>query len=373
VPRLGDACLVDLVRGGSFRRVASRRHRPELAEGMRGLAQHTLKADSPSPIIDAIRRNRRELVETIDDSWFEGNADPEMVEYWRALGVQSLLIFPLFAGGEILGAITFIRTTPAGFDAEHRAVAEKYIRTVAAALENARLYNETRLANHARDEVLGVVSHDLRNPISAIGMCARVLEDSPPADEQQRKLLLATIRESTASVNHMIDDLLDVANIERGRLSLELRQEAPAQLISRTMHMFDVEAREQGITLEADVGTNLTPVAADGARIVQVLGNLVRNAIKFTPSGGSIAIRADGQDGAVVFSVRDTGRGISEESQRHIFERYWQSSDGARARGTGLGLSIARGIVEAHGGRISVESAAGQGSTFTFTIPRAAG
>jgi PAS domain S-box-containing protein len=371
VPRLADACLVDIVRGPSFRRVASTRHRAELADGMRGLSRHALDLDSPSPIVDAIRRNRRELVETMDDTWFEGNADPQMIPYWRALGVRSLLILPLFAGGETLGAITFIRTTSGPFDAERRDVAEKFTRAAAAVLENASLYDTARQATQARDEVLGVVSHDLRNPISAIAMCARVLENSPPADEQKRRELLATIRESTDAVNHMIEDLLDVANIERGRLALELHTEEPAQLVLRALHMFDVEAKEHDIGLEVRLATNLPLVKADGSRIVQVLGNLVRNAIKFTPSGGQIAIGAEGQDGAVVFSVRDSGRGISDDHQRRIFDRYWQSSDGARARGSGLGLSIAQGIVEAHGGRIWVESALGKGSTFAFTIPRA--
>lgn len=371
IPRLCDACLIDLVRGLSFRRVASSRHRSDLADGMRGLGQYTLSADSPSPIVDAIRRNRRELVETIDDEWFEGNADPEMIPHWRALGIQSLLILPLFAGGETLGAITFIRTTRGGFDAERRNVAEKFTRAAAAVLENARLYDAARQANQARDEVLGVVSHDLRNPISAIAMCARVLETNPPAEEGKRRELLATIREATDSVNHMIEDLLDVANIERGRLSLELHDEEPSQLVLRAMHMFDVEAKEHGIDLDVRLATNLPLIRADGSRIVQVLGNLVRNALKFTPGGGRIAIGAEGHDGAITFSVSDTGRGIGEDNQRRIFDRYWQSSDGARARGSGLGLSIAQGIVEAHGGRIWVESALGKGSMFAFTIPRA--
>jgi signal transduction histidine kinase len=290
VPRLCDACIVDLVRGSAFRRTASTRHRPELADGMRRLAEHNLNVDSPSPIVDAIRRNRRELVETIDDAWFEGNADAEMVAHWRALHVQSLLILPLSAGGETLGAITYIRSTPGGFDAELRSVAEKYTRAAASVLENSRLYDAARQANRARDEVLGVVSHDLRNPISAIAMCTRVLQQSAPDDEATRQALLDTIRESTESVNHMIEDLLDVANIERGRLSLERREEEPAQLVLRAVHMFDVEAKDHGIELATCLDTNLPLVAADGARVVQVLGNLVRNAIKFTPSGGHIEI-----------------------------------------------------------------------------------
>jgi signal transduction histidine kinase len=172
-------------------------------------------------------------------------------------------------------------------------------------------------------------------------------------------------------MNRMIDDLLDVANIERGRLSLELDAREPAELVLRAIHMFDFESREHGIRLETALPTNLPLVRADAARIVQVLANLLRNAIKFTPEGGEIRVSVERKDSSVVFSVRDSGRGISTEDQRHIFDRYWQSAAGARTRGTGLGLSIAQGIVQAHGGRIWVESTLGSGSTFAFTIPSA--
>jgi signal transduction histidine kinase len=338
---------------------------------MRGLGAHTLTLDSPSPIVDAIRRNRREIVDAIDADWIEGNADPETAVHWRALGAQSLLIAPLHASGETLGALTFISTTPQAFDADKRGLAEKFSAAAATALENARLYDAARQANRARDEVLGIVSHDLRNPISAIAMVARVLEENPPADEAQRRELLRTIRESTEWVNRLIQDLLDVANIERGRLSLETRPEEPSQLALRALHMFEVEAREHGIDLEAKLATNLPLANADGARIVQVLGNLVRNSLKFTPPGGRVVIGVEAEDGVVRVAVYDTGKGISRENQARIFDRYWQSSVGASARGSGLGLSIAKGIVEAHGGRIWVESEPGRGSTFGFAIPQA--
>jgi PAS domain S-box-containing protein len=370
VPRVADACLLDILApNGSFRRVASRRTRADIADAVEAVGNHTITMDSPSPIVDAIRRNRRELVERITPEWFDANADEEIVPHWRRIAPRSLFIVPLNAGGTTLGAVTFICTEAARFDGEHRAVAEKYCSAAASALQNAMLYDAAREANRARDEVLGVVSHDLRNPISAIAMCARVLEENPPEGERPRHELLRTIRESTDWVNHLIEDLLDVANIERGRLSLEMLPQEASQLALQTLHMFEVEAREHGIDLEVRIATNLPFLHADGARIVQVLGNLVRNAIKFTPNGGRVVLGVDARDGAVLFSVTDTGRGITLENQRHIFDRYWQSANGARARGSGLGLSIARGIVEAHGGRIWVESEPGKGSTFAFTIP----
>jgi signal transduction histidine kinase len=172
-------------------------------------------------------------------------------------------------------------------------------------------------------------------------------------------------------VNRLIEDLLDVANIERGRLSLHVSPQEPSQLALQALHMFEVEAGGHGIALDARLPTNLPLIAADAARVVQVLGNLVRNAIKFTPRTGRIIIGAEAADGGVAFSVTDTGAGIPAERQARVFDRYWQDAKGARTRGSGLGLSIAKGIVEAHGGRIGVKSELGKGSVFTFTIPQA--
>jgi PAS domain S-box-containing protein len=371
VPRLADACILDLVgQGGEFTRLTSTRQRSELTPALESLAAQTLTADSPSPVIDAVRRNRREYVDAVDDDWLESNADPEAVAPWRTLGARSLLILPLHVAGETFGALTLIRTEPSGFDADRRTLAEKYATSAATALENARLYDSAQRANRARDEVLGIVSHDLRNPISAIAMCVRVLKENPPADPAERAGLLDTIQESTDWVNRLIADLLDVANIERERLSLEVRPHEPSQLALQAIHMFEVEARQHGIALEARLPTNLPLVAADGARVVQVLGNLLRNAIKFTPREGSVVIAVEPRDSGVLFSVTDTGPGIGAERQGRVFDRYWQDSVGARSRGSGLGLSIAKGIVEAHGGRIWLESEMGKGSMFAFTIPQ---
>jgi PAS domain S-box-containing protein len=373
VPRLADVCIVDLVGpGDSLRRVVSTRQREDLTPALRAMGGHPLTWDSPSPIVDAIRRKRREFVPTLDDEWLEANEDDAMIPFWRRLGAHSLFIVPLIAGDEAFGALTLVATDPARqYTAEARTLADKFAATAATTLENARLYGVAQRATRARDEVLGIVSHDLRNPISAIAMCARVLQENPPADPAQNAELLGTIRESTEWVNRLIQDLLDVANIERHRLSLEMRPQEPTQIAMQARHMFEVEASQHGITLDVEAPTNLPVVHADGARVVQVLGNLLRNAIKFTPNGGRIAITVGRGDsgGGVVFSVRDTGVGIATTNQARVFDRDWQSSDGSRTRGTGLGLSIAKGIVEAHGGRIWLQSQPSQGSTFSFSIP----
>jgi PAS domain S-box-containing protein len=371
IPRLADACILDwLGTADDLHRATSTRQRPELTPALEALRE-PLSDDSPSPIVDVIRRNRREFVEHVDDDWLEGADDPALVAHWRALGASSLLIVPLHSAGQALGALTLIRTSGAPFDAERRALADKFALSAASALENARLYDAARQANRARDDMLGIVSHDMRNPISAIAMCARVLAENPPSDEADRKALLVTIRESTEWVNRLIEDLLDVANIERGRLSLNVSAHEPSQLVLQALHMFDVEAKENGIDLEVRLPTNLPLAAADGARVVQVLSNLLRNALKFTPRDGHVEVAIGSHDSSLVFSVSDTGPGIAVENQQRVFDRYWQASNGGQARGAGLGLSIAKGIVEAHGGRIWVDSELGKGSTFAFTIPRA--
>jgi PAS domain S-box-containing protein len=371
VPRLADVCLVDIVGAGDrLTRVASTRQREALTPALRAITAHGLDWDSPSPIVDAIRRGRRELAPVVDGEWLEANEDPAVVGHWRALGAHALLALPLMSGDHVFGALTMVATDPArSFPEDQRTLAEKFANVASTTLENARLYGLAQQANRARDEVLSVVSHDLRNPISAIAMCGRVLEDNPPESVADRAELLRTIRESAEWANRLIQDLLDVASIERGQLSLQLREQDPAQMVLQALHMFEVEAQEHGIALTASVPTNLPLVKADNGRVIQVLSNLLRNAIKFTPQGGGITVSAEARDSKLILSVRDTGTGIAGAHLPRIFDRYWQSADGSRARGTGLGLSIAKGIVEAHGGTIWVDSAPGEGSTFSFSLP----
>jgi PAS domain S-box-containing protein len=374
IPRLADACLVDILGpGDTLQRIGSMRQRDSLTPALRSIASSPLDWDSPSPIVDVIRRRGRELAPVVDDEWLEVNEEPALVQHWRALGAHAILSLPLVVGEQVFGALTLIAVDPArSYTADQRALADKFATVAATTLENARLYGLAQQANRARDEVLGIVSHDLRNPISAIAMCVRVLEDNPPEKSADRAELLRTIHESAEWANRLIQDLLDVASIERGQLSLQLREQDPAQIVLQALHMFEVEAQQHGITLTAAVPTNLPLVQADSVRVIQVLGNLLRNAIKFTPNGGCITVAAEERDGKLVLSVRDTGSGISGEHVTRVFDRYWQSPDGSSARGTGLGLSIAKGIVEAHGGRIWVDSTPGEGSTFAFTLRQAA-
>jgi PAS domain S-box-containing protein len=371
VPGLADAAVLDVIQAdGGLRRVASAANESPRKLLMQEIARAGITWESPSPIIDVIRRGKSELVTNIDDDWIESHEEMAMVNAWRTVEAHSKYIVPLIGGGRVVGAFTLILIEPKrAFTPESMALAEKFTQPVALSLANAELYASAQRANTAREEVLGVVSHDLRNPLSAIAMCARVLRENPPSDVAERDALLVTIGESVDAMNRLIQDLVDVASIERGRLSLRRSAATPGRLVERAMHMFSVEVGEHAIGFERDVAEGLPVLEVDEARVVQVLSNLIRNSIKFTPDRGRIIVTASPGDGVVRFAVTDTGSGIDPSLHQRIFDRYWHESAGARKSGTGLGLSIAKGIVEAHGGRLTVESTVGAGSTFAFTIP----
>jgi PAS domain S-box-containing protein len=226
-------------------------------------------------------------------------------------------------------------------------------------------------ATRARDDMLGIVSHDLRNPLAAIGLCASALSQSIEPNSESVHRMLASIKHSADSTDRLIEDLLDVSSIEAGRLALEPHAEAPSDLLAQATDMFATTASQRGVALETQATPNLPPVRADAERVIQGLANLLTNSLKFTPRGGHITLRAEPDPTGVRFAVEDTGVGIAAEDLPHVFDRFWQKHREGGERGTGLGLAIVRGIVDAHGGQIRVESTPGKGSRFSFTLPAA--
>jgi signal transduction histidine kinase len=172
-------------------------------------------------------------------------------------------------------------------------------------------------------------------------------------------------------MGRQIRDLLDVASIEAGHLALEAQVEDPAAILARVADLFAAAAHDAGVALELREVRDLPTIRADADRVIQALGNLVTNALKFTDRGGRVTLSAERDMGSVRFAVEDTGAGIPAEELSHVFDRFWQRRRGATRRGTGLGLPIVRGIVEAHGGELSVQSMPDSGSRFSFTIPAA--
>jgi signal transduction histidine kinase len=176
------------------------------------------------------------------------------------------------------------------------------------------------------------------------------------------------IQRSLNKAGRLIDDLLDMTRIEGGRLEIEAKGMSPEELVRDTLQMLAPLAASASLELEVDMRPGLPRVQADEQRLQQVFSNLIGNAIKFTPAGGHVLVAAERREGLVCFAVSDTGTGIPPEDLPHLFDRFWQAQRADR-RGAGLGLAIVKAIVEAHGGRIWVESTPGKGSTFYFTLP----
>jgi len=230
-----------------------------------------------------------------------------------------------------------------------------------------RLYDEAQRIIDAREEILRIVAHDLRNPLNTIHMATSLLIEEP-GPETARVSQLRIIQRSGERMNHLIQDLLSVTTIEAGRLSIAPRKVAVHELFREASEMLEPIAREKAIAFTVSVADDLPAVRADPARMLQVISNLVGNAVKFTPAGGTITLSAIRADGRVQCSVADTGPGIPAAQIPRLFGKFWQAKRGD-GRGVGLGLAIARGIVEAHGGTIGVQSEEGRGSVFSFALP----
>jgi PAS domain S-box-containing protein len=227
-----------------------------------------------------------------------------------------------------------------------------------------------RLALQARDEVLGLVSHDLRNPVGTIFSSASLLLELDLAPAKQKDHL-ASIKRSAERMNLLIQDLLDVARMEAGALRVVPANFFLTGLLEEITAFHRGKSEVKGVKLDCRVSDPMAQGWGDRDRVFQVLSNLVDNALKFTPSGGTIEVgsRFESHDEGVLFWVTDSGPGIAPEDQDHLFNRFWQARRRDR-RGAGLGLSIVKGLVEAHGGRIWVESELGKGSTFLFLLPQ---
>jgi PAS domain S-box-containing protein len=295
-------------------------------------------------------------------------ANTTQMQSLRAIELQSLMILPLVAHGRLLGAISFLFENPYWNAREDLRIAQEIAHSAALAIDSARLYRAARRAAQARDEVLGIVAHDLRNPLSTILIEARLLRRQGPEHERRGQDTGDAIQRAVTRMDRLIQDLLDVTRIEAGGLTIEPRRVNVAEITSDAVRDGKPRASSRSLELRLDLERELPDVWADRDRLLQVFENLIGNAIQFTPPGGSIAVGAARQGADVLFWVRDTGPGIDIRDQASVFDRFWQGRTNKRG-GAGLGLAIVKGIVEAHGGRVWVEGGLGQGSTFRFTIP----
>ena len=311
----------------------------------------------------ALEGRRPIVIEHVTPQHLESFAQgPEHLRAVRATGIISLIGAPLLMRGKPLGVLMFGSSNPERvYGQDDLSWAEALADRCAVAIENAGLYRASVEATQLRDQVLGVVAHDLRNPLSTILMQTSISKSGKPIE---------VIRRAATRMNRLIQDLLDVSLIETGQLPIHRARLSGGELVVEAVETQKILAASSSIELRLDLERGVPDVWGEHDRLLQVLENLIGNAIKFSTAGGLITVGAAPRDQEVLFWVADTGPGIAPGSLPHVFDRFWQATKGDR-RGAGLGLPIAKGIVEAHGGHLWVESTLGRGSIFFFSLPTA--
>lgn len=364
VPVLADGCVVWLVgEDGEVRPAALHCDDP----GQTQVLEESLRRHAP-------RGGQRrvvaepELVPSLAvDDWRQQVRDPEHFELLRRSGARSGLTVPLTAREEVIGRIDLFQARSGrSMGSRDLPLAEALGQRAGLAIDNARLYRAARTATQARDDLLAVVAHDLRNPLGTIVMGVEWLADRLPEDDREARAAVEGIVRSAQRIDRLIQDLLDATQLERGSLTMSPGPLDPAEIVEEAIAA--ARPLAGGRALVVDVSPSLPPVWADRHRILQVLSNLLGNALKFTPPVSRVVVAAERRGDQVLFRVTDNGPGIAPAQIPHVFDRFWRGSPPDR-RGVGLGLAIVKGIVEAHAGRVWVESQPGAGATFLFTLP----
>jgi len=367
VPALADACIVNVYHGERFHRAAVTH-----VEAKRARELQRVRNESPidlrgtHPVAEVIR-NHLPLILSSDDR------DERTI---RLLAMTSdifdtvpaaAVVLPLIGREQLIGVLSLYREKRQ-FDKSDLFLANELARRAALAIDNARLHEEIRAGLRARDDMIGIVSHDLRNPVNAVKMLTGVIlnEMDEPLPGRVREYA-GVIRQAATQMDSLIRDLLDVTRVEAGRLRVDCVPVDTEELIGDALRTLAPVAEQQGLRLRLNAPDELPPVMADRERVGQALSNLVGNAVKFGPSGSEITVRVELLDEEILISVHDCGSGMTAEQLSHAFDRFWQSRRTDR-QGAGLGLAITKGIIEAHGGRIWAESTIDRGSTFYFTL-----
>ena len=360
VPNLAEMCVIDIVESnGVMRRAAVRHSDPQLDEQFASQID-TQKSQVPEALVRMLQAREAKLV----------GGTSALYEYatGQSNGKHIVGIVPLISRGQALGVMIAVASASRPFAPDDLTLLTDLGRHASLAVDNARLYLESQQAVRAREEVLAIVSHDLRNPLNAVMLAAGLLKmDADMGDEGREQI--DTIGLSAKRMSRLIADLLDVTRLEGGKqLPITPEQVEVPSLLEEAHELFKAQAAANSVTLQHRADENLLPIYADRHRVMQVLSNLIGNALKFTPPGGVVSFSAILRGSDVLFTVSDTGPGIPKEHLDDVFSPYWQAKRTERM-GAGLGLPIAKGIVESHGGRIWIESEPGVGTKFHFTIP----
>jgi signal transduction histidine kinase len=293
-------------------------------------------------------------------------------------GYRAILVVPLLRPDQVIGALVVRRKLPGEFPKSTIDLLETFADQSVVAIQNARLFSEIEekgrqlaIASQHKSQFLANMSHELRTPLNAIlGYTELIMDDVYGETPEKMRQVLQRVESNGRHLLGLINDVLDLSKIEAGQLTLTLGDYSLKDVVLTVFSTVESLATEKKIALKVDVPNNLPSGRGDERRLTQVLLNLVGNAIKFTDEG-EVTIKGSSTNGAFSVSVRDTGPGISKADQAKLFEEFQQADNSITRKkgGTGLGLAISKRIIELHGGRIWLESAPGEGSTFSFSLP----
>jgi len=337
-------------------------------------ADDVLPPGSGRPIHGTLLEELLRTNQTVYRKDMEGADFPEEEEFLE-LGLRSRLAAPLLQGARSIGMLSLVRREPEAFSQEEVELTTLLGRLVASAVQNIRAYEaerktveELRRLSALRADFVSLVSHELRTPMAAVIGSARTLQLRwRELSAEQRDSFLELIAGETGRLADLISDVLDTSRIEAGTFSFRFTEVDVGRLVRDSVAA--AQAGQGEVHVVAEVREPLPQVRGDAERLRQVLTNLIDNAIKYSPAGGDVEVRAYREDGRLRVDVSDRGPGIAKDDQRLIFEKFGRVSGGTARPGTGLGLFIARSIAEAHGGVLEVASAPDQGSTFTLELP----
>jgi signal transduction histidine kinase len=285
----------------------------------------------------------------------------------READVRSVMAIPLRARGVVVGVLT-VASSRRSYGQSDVRLLERFAERAALAIDQARLFADTRRAVGIRDDVLAVVSQDLRAPVVTFGVVEQLLRQTHEADATKLANWADILRRALEEMHLLIDDLMDIARIQSGTFAIDLEGGPLSAVVTPVVDQLRLVAEARQQVLVVDLPDTLPRVRIDRPRLRRVIANLVGNAIKFTGERGRIGVSARQHRNTVVVSVSDNGPGIPPDQAVRVFDRFWQGNRATPA-GSGLGLSIAKGIVEAHGGHIWVDSDIGLGAVFSFSLP----
>jgi signal transduction histidine kinase len=372
VPFFADYCAIDLLeKDGFIREVASALSDASLAAQTPRLRERFAHGHGTDHgAANVIRTGTPEMAEQISDAAVAGDGRDDRLRLMRSLGMKSYIIVPMHARGRTLGAISFA-ASDRRYTRADLSLAEDLAGRAALSIDNARLYLQAQKANRLKDEFLATISHELRTPLTSVMGWVKMMRTGR-LDDESFDYALDAIERNARGQAQIISDILDVSDIIHGKLRLNVRQIGLREFIEPALESIRPAAQAKEIALELKIEDPNLQISGDPDRLQQAVWNLASNAVKFTPKGGRVLIKATREGDEAEVSVSDTGQGIDTNFLPHVFDRFRQADSSITREhgGLGLGLALVRHLVEMHGGTVRAESdGEGRGARFTIRLP----